>query len=75
MRGEPVDLNDLLGKTVKAAFRETTNALIEIWKGKLVAYDNNFIKIQSYENTHLINRAHLITLKAYDSGSTGEGER
>jgi hypothetical protein len=69
---EALNLDPLVGKFVKVVFTESPGSPVEIRKGQLIAYDAEFLQLKSLENVHLINRWHVISLKASDKARGGE---
>lgn len=72
MKKYALSLDSLVGKLIKVVFKESPSSPVEVRKGKLTAYDAEFIQIKSFENEHLINRRCIISLKVF--GGT-EGSR
>lgn len=63
-----INLQNLLGKPLKVAFRETPNSPMEIRKGTLIGVDDLFIQLKTPQNIYLINRRHIIHLKIFGGG-------
>jgi hypothetical protein len=66
-----IDLSWCLGKLVKVIFREDAGMPIEVRKGILTGFDDNFIQLETHKNIHVINRNHIISIKVFDAVNSG----
>jgi ribosome maturation factor RimP len=63
-----------VGRLVKVVYREEPDGPIQIRKGRLVGCDGEFIEVRSFENTHLISRRSIISLKVFGEGLNSGGK-
>ena len=68
-----VDLNSRIGSLIKIVSQETPQAPVEVRKGRLLAFDDDFLKIQTFENIHLISRKTILSVKVFGAENKEAG--
>ena len=71
METHKLDLSRCVGKFVKVVFQEEPGARVEVRKGVLAGFDGEFVQLESNQNTPVISRRHINSLKVFGGGRDG----